>query len=325
MPPARQNAHTVDRPTLDSVADELYGLLPAEFTATRTAREKEARAGGDRDLANQIHALGKPTTVAWLANQLVREHDDEIGPLLELGEALREATEVLSGEDLRRLSQQQHQLVAALVRQARRGAAAAGQRVGEDAARGLEETLRAALADPELAEQLAGGRLTEGLRPSGFAPGAADQAPPTSRAKQPTKVAKPSSRSTARGTTGRTKADPDPEARERRRLAERLERAEAQASAAREAADAAGAARDEARARLDQAAAVNEAAADTVRRLRDELATATDEQAGADRERRTAQAAAEKAERVARDAERRLADVTARRDRLAEELAQSPG
>ncbi len=309
-------------PTLDTVADELYGLLPAEFTATRTAREKEARADGDRDLAKQIHALGKPTTVAWLANQLVREHGDEIGPLLELGEALREATEVLSGEDLRRLSQQQHQLVAALVKQARRSAAAAGQRVGEDAARGLEETLRAALADPDLAEQLAEGRLTEGFRPSGFAPGTGDQAPPTSRAKQPTKAAKPSSRSAGGGTAGRTKADPDPEARERRRRAERLERAEAEATAAREAADAAGAARDDARERLDRSTAAAEAAADTVRRLRDELATATDEQAGADRERRTAQTAAEKAERVARDAERRLADVTARRDRLAGELAQ---
>ncbi|HEU5110811.1 MAG TPA: hypothetical protein VFT95_19905, partial [Micromonosporaceae bacterium] len=153
---------------LDAVADELYGLWPGEFTAARTAREKEARAAGDKELAAQVKALGKPTTVGWLANRLVRDHADELQPLLDLGDALREATAVLQGDELRSLSQQQHQLVAALVRQARRDAAAAGHRVGEDAARGLEETLRAALADADLSEQLAAGRLTGGLQHAGF-------------------------------------------------------------------------------------------------------------------------------------------------------------
>ncbi len=41
---------------LDAVADELYALWPAEFTAARTAREKEARAEGDKALAAQIKA-----------------------------------------------------------------------------------------------------------------------------------------------------------------------------------------------------------------------------------------------------------------------------
>ena len=153
---------------LDAVADELYGLWPGEFTAARTEREKEARAAGDKELARQVKALGRPTTVGWLANRLVRDHGDELQPLLELGDALREATAVLQGEELRALSQQQHQLVAALVRQARRDAAGSGHRVGEDAARGLEETLRAALADADLSAQLAAGRLTGGLQHSGF-------------------------------------------------------------------------------------------------------------------------------------------------------------
>jgi len=144
----------------DSVADELYSLTPEEFTAARTAREKEARAQGDRQLAERIHGLSKPSVVAWLANQLVRERADEIGPLLDLGGQLREATAALQGEALRALSQQRHQIVYALVQQARAIASAAGHRVSEDAARGLEQTLSAALADEAAGQRLAAGRLT---------------------------------------------------------------------------------------------------------------------------------------------------------------------
>ncbi len=155
-------------PDLDAVRDELYGLLPDAFVAARTAAEKAARSAGDRETAAAIKALGKPTVVAWLANQLVRTHRDEVTPLLELGAALREATRSLSGEQLRTLSQQQNQVILALVRQGRKVARAAGQQVTEATAAGLEETLRAALADEELAEQLATGQLTAGLQFVGF-------------------------------------------------------------------------------------------------------------------------------------------------------------
>jgi hypothetical protein len=102
---------------LDAVTDELYSLPPQEFTTTRGAREKEARAAGDRQLAAAIHLLPKPTTAAWLANQLVREHPDEIGRFLDLGVVLREATTTLRGEQLRELDQQKRRLVHALMTQ----------------------------------------------------------------------------------------------------------------------------------------------------------------------------------------------------------------
>ena len=91
---------------LDAVTDELYSLPPQEFTTTRGTRENEARAAGDRKLAAAIHLLLRPTTAAWLANQLVREHLDEMDRFLDLGVVLREATATLRGEQLRELDQQ---------------------------------------------------------------------------------------------------------------------------------------------------------------------------------------------------------------------------
>ena len=152
----------------DEVADELYALPPEQFTAARNARAREAKAAGDKETAARIAALRKPTVLAWLVNLLVRELADEIGGFLDLGDALREATANVGGPELRQLSGQRHRLVQALVRQARDLAHQAGYRITEDVARGLEETLAAALTDPAVAEQLRGGRLTSGLTATGF-------------------------------------------------------------------------------------------------------------------------------------------------------------
>ena len=154
----------------DEVADEVYALPPEQFTVTRNARAKEAKASGDKETATRIAALRKPTVLAWFVNLMVRELPDEINGFLDLGDALREATATLSGPELRQLSGQRHRLVQALVRQARDLARQAGHRITEDVARGLEETLAAALTDPAVAEQLRTGRLTAGLIATGFPP-----------------------------------------------------------------------------------------------------------------------------------------------------------
>ncbi|MGW5665410.1 hypothetical protein ACWEWG_36140 [Streptomyces sp. NPDC003758] len=99
---------------MDVVADELYGLPPGDFTPARDARVKAARAAGDRDLADQIRRLRRPTQAAWASNLLMREQPEEVQRLLQLGEALRQAQKDLDGEQLRELSAQQHQLTSAL-------------------------------------------------------------------------------------------------------------------------------------------------------------------------------------------------------------------
>ena len=172
----RRSEHPLWPPTIayrsdvdaEEVADQLYALPPEQFTVTRNARAQAAKAAGDKETAARIAALRKPTVLAWMVNLLVRELPDEIGGFLDLGDALREATATLSGPELRQLSGQRHRLVQALVRQARELALQAGYRTTEDVARGLEETLAAALADPAVAEQLRVGRRTSGLTAIGF-------------------------------------------------------------------------------------------------------------------------------------------------------------
>ncbi|MFC0453049.1 hypothetical protein [Rhodococcus jostii] len=156
--------------TLDDVADELYGLDPGEFVEARTAQVSAARENKDRALATEIGKLRKPTVVGWLVNLLARELPDEVGALLALGDALRDAQRHLSGPDLRRLTTQRQQVVRALARKAGELAAERGRTVGEDALRDVGQTLHAALADAETAEQVRHGRVVTAATYSGFGP-----------------------------------------------------------------------------------------------------------------------------------------------------------
>lgn len=155
---------------IDDVADELYGLDPADFVEIRTARAKEARESGDKTLAKEITTLRRPTLVAWLVNMLAREHSDDVESLLELGEALRDAQRHLAGDDLRKLTTQRQQVVRAMARQAAALATDHGQKVGENALREVSQSLHAALADPEIAEQVRSGRLVTAVSYSGMGP-----------------------------------------------------------------------------------------------------------------------------------------------------------
>lgn len=154
-------------PPLSEIADELYALPPNEFTPRRDAHASAARAAGDRSAATQITALRKPSTAAWLANQLVRAQPAQIEAFLQLGAGLREAQTKLQGDALRVLSQQRRQLINELVRQARRVAAEQGRPVTDAITRELEQTLEAAVSDPDAGAALAAGRLTTSLTPSG--------------------------------------------------------------------------------------------------------------------------------------------------------------
>ncbi len=302
---------------IDGVADELYSLAPEKFTATRNDREKEAKAAGEPDLAAEIRQLEKPSAAAWLANQLVREHPDELQSLLELGDSLREATENLSGDQLRELGKQQHRIVYALVQQAKRLASGSGRKVSDDTARGLQDTLHAALADATAAEQLLAGRLTGTLSRSGFGldtDGDGDGDSATGGG-----TPKPAARRTAKSAPARKSgsagsADPDDAAAKRR--AAQLESAKEDEAAARAAADEAAERQQRAQ---DESTAAERAVTDAtaeVDRLREELDQATKTLSGVERDQRRARSQAEKADRTKRDADRRVKDAAARTKRL---------
>lgn len=282
---------------VESVADELYGLPLDEFTPTRTVRQKQATSAGDKALAAQIHGLAKPNLTAWLANQLVREHADEIRQLLELGAELREATATLSGEQLRDLSRQQRRLVYALVQQARGLASPAGRKVSTDTERGLENTLRAALASQDASDALAAARLTGGMRDSGLGSHPGQDEPSVRPTKKPTTAAAPSRTARKRAPEERTRAEHD-------------------VDRAKSAADKANTVRQEAHDVLEGAHQTVAETRGRVQRVRRELDEALQAQSGAEKDQRQARAALDRADRARQNAQRNLAEATGRLDQL---------
>lgn len=160
----------MERGALGPAAFELYGLVPSEFTRRRDERAKDARLSGDRELADAIKRLKRPSLPAWLANMLVRDRKTQVGRLLELGASMREAQFDLAGDKLRDLSTERRQVLGDLVRDARKLAERYGQRTSEPALRELEETLDASLADARPAEALRAGCLDAPMHHTGFGP-----------------------------------------------------------------------------------------------------------------------------------------------------------
>src|SRR3954468_5216049 len=146
--------------SVEDVAQRLYGLLPEDFTPARDLAAREARAAGDRATAKAISGLRRPSLAAWLVNALMRHRPAEVEQLLTLGEALRSAQSGLAGDELRQLSRQRQQLIAAVRRPARALARELGHPVRDERGQEVEATLGAAMADPEVAEAVRSGRLT---------------------------------------------------------------------------------------------------------------------------------------------------------------------
>jgi murein DD-endopeptidase MepM/ murein hydrolase activator NlpD len=150
------------------VADELYALSPAEFTAARDDRARQARAAGQRDEAAAIKKLARPTASAWLVNQLVRTAPDQIARLIAVGTALAEAQRNLVGERLRELSSERRQVINELLPHATEVARQAGQPASQGTMGEVRATLEAALADAGARAAVQSGRLTKALAYAGI-------------------------------------------------------------------------------------------------------------------------------------------------------------
>ncbi|MFF9121283.1 hypothetical protein ACF09Y_37990 [Streptomyces massasporeus] len=282
----------------DSVADELYALRPEEFTAARASAMASARTAGDRELAERIRTLRKPSLAAWVSNLLVRSSPGEVEPLLRLGEGLRQAHQELDGTQLRELSRRRHALVRALSLQARQLAKEAGHPIGESVQREVENTLHAVLADPEAARAWAGGRLAKPLAATVGFPATAEGARPQRPAPAPAPT--PSS-------PGKKKSE-----QHRRKLAQARDEVAAAERELRELqgeADAAG-----------QAVADAKQQVDGLQRRVEELTGELERVRGEHQQARFAERAARErartAERRAREAGRKAATATARLERL---------
>ena len=146
------------------IADELYALPLPEFTPARDARAKELKG---TELAARVKKLKKPSLAAWVVNLLVRRDADQIGQVLDLGAALRQAAAGMEGEELRNLTRQRRQLTSAVTTGARSLAAGEGVRITDAVADQVEATLTAAMLDERCAEAVRSGLLVTALSATG--------------------------------------------------------------------------------------------------------------------------------------------------------------
>jgi hypothetical protein len=205
---------------LEEELDRLYALPLNEFTAARDDLAKRLRAEGERDLADEVKGLRKPTVAVWLVNQLAREREIDVKRLLKAGEALGKAQASAKGfGDARRNEQE------ALGRLA---SAAHGSGVGAQAADRAIQTLRAASLTEKGREQLKRGRLTEELEPPGFE-ALAGMPPPPPRAKpKPPPPRKNPQLKRAQERVKKLKTEAERAQRDAAAAAERLAKAEAE-------------------------------------------------------------------------------------------------
>ncbi|BCJ54018.1 hypothetical protein Asp14428_54930 [Actinoplanes sp. NBRC 14428] len=154
----------------DDLVRQLYEASPDGFVAGRAAAVAAARKAGDKEAAKRLAALRKPTVAAWLVNLLALRRPELIEDLAGLATALRQAQRSLRGEELRELSTQRRQVVSALVRAAQQLAVEGDPslRTTKLPMAEVEATLSAALAEPEIAEQVRSGRLVKAATYAGF-------------------------------------------------------------------------------------------------------------------------------------------------------------
>jgi hypothetical protein len=159
---------------LEAAIDRLYQLPVAEFTDARNALAVELKAKGDKDAANHVKGLGKPTAVAWAVNQVYWSDrvrfDALVTALAEVAAAQREGLGGAGAAALRDATRRKAERLQEAVRAGERALAAGGGSTGPGVQQRLSATLEA-LASPRpsgAVSETTPGRLVSELQPSGF-------------------------------------------------------------------------------------------------------------------------------------------------------------
>jgi uncharacterized phage infection (PIP) family protein YhgE len=272
---------------LSEAIDELYSIDPDDFTKRRGELASEARSGGDGEAARAITALRRPTKAAGIVNRLARSQPDVTAGLTELGDKLRKAQRTLDGARLRELTQQRRKLIDAATRQAFELSD-----LPEPAATLRSEvasTLEAALADPDVAEQLTSGTLVRSAQWSGFG----DSTPTLSAV--PPLPARSAERS-GRGTKTPAKAETEKRATSKRAAVDHAEQRRQERMAA-------------AQEQLDKASGELQAAEEAEREQGENVALLSEQLADARRRLDEARLGTRQAKNRYREAERKLTRV----------------
>jgi hypothetical protein len=245
-------------PTRPDEADELYSLDPSEFVAARNELVRRLKTDDRRDDAATVARLRRPTPSAWALNQVSRQVPELVQSARDVGHELRAATEAAVGgnaESIRQTIADDQAASGAVVDAAQR---VLGDR-GAALAPKIGGTLRAAILDDEVADELRRGVLDTEHEASGFAFSAGFASAPVPRsgakaasADQSSQTSREDERAARRKRRGELKekvrvlreraADTEREAKQQERAA----------NTARKVADKAAQELDEARRQLDE-------------------------------------------------------------------------
>lgn len=145
--------------------DELYGGPPGEFVAGRDRLAKDVRAAGDREEADRIKKLRRPSAAAWLINRAALSSPEPLEDFADASRRLGEAqARVLEGQDeaveeFRAAAAREREASSAVIETAAAQARDAGQSMNPRVLELAAETLRAAAGDADLRERVMRGRL----------------------------------------------------------------------------------------------------------------------------------------------------------------------
>ncbi|WP_328423440.1 hypothetical protein OG470_11340 [Micromonospora sp. NBC_00389] len=306
------------------LVEQLYRTPPERFVAARDAAVSEARRAGDPTTARQLARLRRPTVAAWLVNLLAIHRPELVADLVQLADALRAAQRELRGPRLRELSAQRRAVVAALVAEVRKLAAAEPDAppASKLPLAEVEATLNAALSDTEVAEQVRAGRLIRAASYAGFGEVPRPQLRLVTGDEEGPAVERPVRR------PGAQRARPEEAAPRTDRAAERAERAAQRAARAERDRQRRALDRELARARTDQERAEAELTEATdherdgtavLDRIETELAELERRRAVAEQDLSRAKLARRAAERAVTVARRRAGEVEAAVEALAAE------
>jgi hypothetical protein len=152
--------------------DRLYAAPFDEFVAERDALAKRLRSDGDREAADRVKALRKPSAAVWAVNQLARQEGKDYRALLKAGDSLRKTQEkVLGGESPEKLQEAaaaERELVDRLTEKGRALLDDGGHKPTEAMLRRVSGTLHAAATRPDLREAAESGRLEHEEETAGF-------------------------------------------------------------------------------------------------------------------------------------------------------------
>lgn len=152
---------------LRAIAKDLYGLPLADFIK---ARKRAADETDDKALGTQVAALRKPTAAAWAVNALARRRPELVEEVLELGEQLRDAQADADGSRTRLLDRARRDLTTQALAEASALVKASGGTLSGPAAAGVEQTLRAAMTDPDAGDAVQEGLLVVSFEANPFEP-----------------------------------------------------------------------------------------------------------------------------------------------------------